>query len=178
VTVDLKPHLVGELVELRPIAESDWDALYAVASDPLIWEQHPAHDRHERDVFRRYFDDAIASGSAFVVIDRATSRIIGSTRYHGLDLEKSEIEIGWTFLARSHWGGRFNADMKRLLLDQAFQFVDTVILLIGPDNTRSQRAAERIGAVRDGEITRPDRHGRPMVNWRYALRRPITTSSA
>mgnify|MGYP003700581649 CR=1 FL=1 len=177
-TVDLQPHLVGELVELRPITESDWDALYAVASDPLIWEQHPAHDRHERDVFKRYFDDAIASGSAFVVIDRATSRIIGSTRYHGLDLEKSEIEIGWTFLARSHWGGRFNADMKRLLLDHVFQFVDTVVLLIGPDNTRSQRAAERIGAVRDGEITRPDRHGRPMVNWRYALRRPVTTSSA
>lgn len=177
-TIDLQPHLVGELVELRPIAASDWDALYAVASDPRIWEQHPARDRHERAAFKYFFDQAIASGSAFVVIDRATGHIIGSTRYHGLDRANSEIEIGWTFLARSHWGGRFNGDMKRLLLDHAFQFVDTVVLLIGPDNVRSQRAAERLGAKRDGEITRPDRHGRPMVNWRYALRRPITPSSA
>jgi RimJ/RimL family protein N-acetyltransferase len=150
VPFDLQPTLTGELVELRPLRAEDWDALYAAASDRLIWEQHPESDRYKPDVFRRYFDGAIASGGAFAVIDRRTGRIIGSTRYHSYNDPAGEIEIGWTFLERAYWGGRYNAEMKRLLLDHAFKFVPRVVFLVGLTNYRSQRAMEKIGGIRAG----------------------------
>jgi N-acetyltransferase len=175
-TPNLQPDLVGELVQLRPLRADDWQELFAVASDPLIWEQHPAHDRYQEPVFREFFEKALEepanAGGAFVVIDKATNRIIGSTRYHGYNPHKSEIEIGWTFLARSHWGGRYNRDMKRLMLDHIFQYVDRVIFLIGPDNIRSQTAIQRIGAVNTGEIEETaDRLGRPIQHLRFAMQK-------
>ena len=100
---DLQPNLKGRLVELRPLRPEDWHALFTVASDPLIWEQHPERDRYEKDVFQVFFREALESGGAFVVIDRSSQQIIGSTRFYGYDPEKSEIEIGWTFLARKYW---------------------------------------------------------------------------
>lgn len=148
--VDLQPTLRGELLELRPLRADDYDELFAAASDPLIWEQHPEADRYTEEKFRRYFDGAMASGGAFAVVDAATGRIVGSSRYHGYDASASEIEIGWTFLTRDLWGGRHNREMKRLMLRHAFGFADKVVLLIGPDNIRSQRAAEKISAVRAG----------------------------
>lgn len=147
---DKQPTLRGQLLELRPLRRDDWDALYAVGSDPLIWEQHPQRDRYLEDVFRKFFDEALASGGALVAVDRRTNAIVGSSRFHGYDERASEIEVGWTFLARSHWGGLYNGEMKRLMLDHAARFVEHVVLLIGEDNIRSQRAAEKIGAVRDG----------------------------
>jgi N-acetyltransferase len=147
---DYQPVLKGELVELRPLQAEDYDDLYAVAADPLIWEQHPVKERSERQGFQLFFREALASGGALIVIDNRTQRVIGSSRFHGYDHEKSEVEIGWTFLARSHWGGRYNGEMKRLMLQHAFQFVRSVVLLIGPNNIRSQRAVEKIGAVRVG----------------------------
>jgi len=147
---DLQPALQGELVELRPLQPEDFDALYAVASDPLIWEQHPASDRYKEEVFREFFREALESGGAFIALDAKTREVIGSSRFHAYDQHKSEIEIGWTFLARSRWGGAYNREMKRLMLRHAFQFVDTVVFLIGPRNFRSQRAVEKIGAVRAG----------------------------
>lgn len=150
---DLQPHLVGELVELRPMRADDFDDLYPVASDPLIWEQHPRRDRWQEAVFRAFFDQGLASGGALVAIDRATGRLIGSSRFHLHDDEPDAIEIGWTFLARSHWGGRYNREMKRLMLRHAFRFVPRVFFLVGTSNGRSQRAMEKIGAVRDGVRT-------------------------
>lgn len=147
---ELQPTLRGELLELRPLHADDFAALFAVAADPLIWEQHPERDRYREDVFRRFFTGAMDSGGAFVVIDPGPGRIIGSSRFHGHVAESSEIEIGWTFLARSHWGGRYNGEMKRLMLQHAFRFVDRVIFLIGPENFRSQRAVEKIGGARAG----------------------------
>ena len=146
--MDLQPHLTGELVELRPLRAADWEQLYPIASDPLIWEQHPAHDRYREPVFRQYFDGAVNSGGAFLVLDKATQQPIGCTRFCNFDAEKRELEIGWTFLARSHWGGRYNSEMKRLMLDYAFQFVDAVHFVVGVTNFRSQRAVEKLGAVR------------------------------
>lgn len=146
---DLQPILKGELIELRPLREEDFDALYAVAADPLIWEQHPESDRCKEDVFRRFFRDAMASGGALAVIDRANGRLIGSSRFHGFNEAGREIEIGWTFLARSYWGGVYNGEMKRLMLRHAFQFVDSVIFKIGARNVRSRKAVERIGALLD-----------------------------
>jgi RimJ/RimL family protein N-acetyltransferase len=161
VPFDLQPTLTGELLQLRPLRVDDWEGLHAAASDPLIWEQHPESDRHEADVFRRYFDGAMASGGAFAVIDRRSGRIIGSTRYHAYDQAAGEIEIGWTFLERACWGGVYNQEMKRLLLEHAFRFVPRVVFLVGPANVRSQRAMEKIGGVRDG--TRVNGAGRESV---------------
>src|SRR6266436_6417697 len=137
---DLQPNLKGELIELRPLAPEDWDDLFSVASDPLIWEQHPERDRYREDVFKIFFKEALESGGAFAVIDPKIQQIIGSTRFYGYDPGKSEIEIGWTFLARQYWGGRYNAEMKRLLLNHAFRFVENVMFFVGEDNVRSQKA--------------------------------------
>ncbi|HYT76513.1 MAG TPA: GNAT family N-acetyltransferase [Vicinamibacterales bacterium] len=147
---DLQPFLRGDLLELRPLQPEDFPELYAVASDPLIWEQHPASDRYKEDVFRGFFRDALESGGALIAVDRADGRVIGSSRYHDYDEANSEIEIGWTFLARSHWGGVYNWEMKALMLGHAFAFVKSVVFLVGPGNLRSQRAMEKIGGVREG----------------------------
>src|SRR5438105_5038316 len=147
---DLQPTLSGDLLQLRPVRPEDFDELYAVASDPLIWKQHPASDRYKKDVFQAFFREALDSGGALLALDRKDGRAIGSSRFHGYDETNSEIEIGWTFLARSHWGGVYNGEMKRLMLGHAFRFVKSVIFLVGPHNLRSQRAVEKIGGVRAG----------------------------
>lgn len=151
---DLQPVLQGEHLLLRPLTVEDFDALFKVASDPLIWEQHPNSDRYKRDVFEKFFSDAMASGGALVAIDRATNEVIGSSRYFGLDEENSEIEIGWTFLARKCWGGFINGEMKKLMLEHAFKYVKNVVFMIGPNNMRSRKAVEKIGAVHIGSRTR------------------------
>jgi N-acetyltransferase len=158
---DPQPHLVGDIVELRPLRESDFGDLFAVASDPLIWEQHPVPDRYRKESFREFFSEHLASGGALLAIDRRTGRIVGTSRFRGYDARRSEVEIGWTFLARSHWGGAYNGEMKRLMLEHAFRFVDRVVFLIHPENIRSQRAVEKIGAVRVG--TRLDGGGRDSL---------------
>jgi N-acetyltransferase len=158
---DLQPLLRGDLLWLRPLNAGDFDSLYAVASDPLIWEQHPVKERSEPEGFRKFFDEALASGGALVAVDAKTQQIIGSSRFHGYDSEQRRVEIGWTFLARSHWGGRYNGDMKQLMLAHAFRFVDSVVFLIGPENWRSRRAVEKIGARLIG--TAPNSSGRDSV---------------
>lgn len=162
---DAQPTLTGDLLQLRPLEPADYDSLFAVASDPLIWEQHPASDRYQSAVFQKFFQDALDSGGALLALDKNTNAVIGSSRYHGYNQAASEIEIGWTFLARSHWGGRFNGEMKHLMLTHAFQFVDSVIFLIGPENIRSQRAVQNIGATRDG--SRFDASGEE--SWLYRI---------
>ena len=168
---DLQPHLKGELIELRPLAPADWEDLFAVASDSLIWEQHPERDRYKENIFKDFFREALESGGAFVVIDKKTQRIIGSTRFYGFDPEKSEIEIGWTFLARKYWGGQFNAEMKRLLLNHAFKFVENVVFFVGETNFRSQKAMEKIGAIKLGTATRAYGNHPPARNVKYVIRK-------
>jgi N-acetyltransferase len=145
--VDLQPTLTGTLVTLRPLRAADWEELFAVASDPLLWEQHPERERYREEVFREFFRIALASQSAFAVLDASDGTIIGSSRYHGHDAAAREIEIGWSFLARRCWGGTYNREMKRMMLDHAFTFVDRVVFVVGEKNTRSRRAVERLGAV-------------------------------
>jgi RimJ/RimL family protein N-acetyltransferase len=161
---DPQPCLRGDLLELRPLRAEDYQELYAVAADPLIWEQHPYHDRYQEEVFKVFSREALESGGALVALDRKDGRVIGSSRFHGYDEGKREVEIGWTFLARSHWGGAYNGEMKRLMLRHAFRFVGRVVFLVGPHNFRSQRALEKIGAVRAG--SRPDRKGREHLVYR------------
>jgi RimJ/RimL family protein N-acetyltransferase len=145
---ELQPVLRGERLWLRSLRDEDWDALFAVASDPLIWEQHPEPTRYQEEVFREYFRGAMESGGAFVVLDAKDDSIIGSTRYLGYDQARSEIEIGFTFLARPYWGGIYNREMKDLLLRHAFRFVRHVVFVVGLENWRSQKAMEKIGGRR------------------------------
>jgi RimJ/RimL family protein N-acetyltransferase len=145
---DRQPVLKGDILELRPLRSEDFHELYAVASDPLIWEQHPVRDRYQEEVFKGFFREALESGGALIAIDSNGGRVIGSSRFHGYNEKKSEIEIGWTFLARSHWGGIYNKEMKQLMLRHAFRFVNSVIFVVGTQNVRSQRAIEKIGGAR------------------------------
>jgi len=134
-------------VLLRPLAPSDWNALYTVAADPEIWAMHPMKDRWREDIFREFFDDAIAQGGALAVLDRATGAIIGSSRFQSLDAaDGGSIEIGWTFLARHYWGTGANREMKRLMVGHALQGVARVDFRVGETNLRSRRALEKIGA--------------------------------
>jgi N-acetyltransferase len=164
VPANLQPTLTGDTVIIRPLRRDDWAQLFAAASDPLIWEVHPVRDRYTEPVFRKFFDSAVASQSAFMFVERATGAIIGSSRYHGYDPARSEVEIGWTFLVRSHWGGATNREVKRLMLHHAFTFVDTVVFWVGETNWRSQRAMEKIGGIRrDATVVRPDTGGVHVV---------------
>jgi len=144
--IDLQPTLTGDLIELRPLCPADFDALFSAASDPLIWEQHPESDRYQRGVFQKYFGGALESKGAFAILERKSGRIIGSSRYCNLDPGKSEVEVGWTFLQRKFWGGSYNRELKKLMLDHAFQFVERVVFVVGEKNLRSQKALEKIGA--------------------------------
>ena len=158
---DFQPMLQGELLTLRPLRPDDFEALFSVAADPLIWEQHPASDRCQDGPFRVFFDEGLRSGGALVACDARDGRIIGSSRFHAYDEARSEVEIGWTFLARAYWGGRYNGEMKRLMLHHAFRFVEHVVFLVHPRNRRSQRAVEKIGGVRIG--TRQGGSGREAL---------------
>jgi RimJ/RimL family protein N-acetyltransferase len=169
--MDRQPTLVGASILLRPLRQDDWDALFAVARDPLIWAAHPAHDRWQEPVFRRFFADALDSGGALAVVDSASGEIIGSSRYDPRRAEPGEVEIGWTFLARSHWGGTTNPAMKRLMLAHALHEMQRVIFMAGEHNARSRRALEKIGArltdrTRDSEMA-----GRIVRHVIYAIDR-------
>ena len=144
---DPTPTLVGERVRLRPLTPDDREALFAVASDPLIWEQHPAHDRWKPEVFDAFLDEALAEGGGLVVEDPETGAVIGSSRYSTRRAGPGEIEMGWTFLARSCWGGGRNPELKRLMLTHAFTVFDAAIFRVGAENRRSRTALERIGAA-------------------------------
>jgi N-acetyltransferase len=149
---DFQPTLIGPTITVRPISKEDWPELFAAGSDPEIWKVHPVPDRYTEPEFRKFFDGAVASQMGFVFVDRATGRLIGSSRYYGYEPERSEIEIGWTFIVRSHWGGAANREVKRLMLDHAFTFVDTVVFWVGDENWRSQGAMTKIGGVKRDEL--------------------------
>lgn len=147
---DPKPVLKGTLVELHPMEASHLEPLFAVARDPKIWEQHPKWDRFKREVFEKFFNECLGFGSALVIRDAKTKELIGSSSYK-VDTANNQVEIGWTYLARAYWGGRYNGEVKRLMLAHAFRFFPRVVFRIGPNNLRSRRAVEKIGAIFAGE---------------------------
>ena len=169
---DFQPVLTGPRLEVRPIRSEDWEEMFAAAADPLIWEVHPVRDRYKEPRFREFFDSALASHMAFTIIDRATGKVIGSSRYHGYDRALGELEIGWTFLARPYWGGSYNLEVKRLMLDHAFRFVDTVIFMVGETNWRSRRAMEKIGGAIRPELRDRAYHGVSTAHVVYEIARP------
>lgn len=171
---DAQPTLTGATVTLAPLRAEDWDALFAVAADPLIWEVHPAHDRWQEPVFRRFFDDALASGGCLVIRDRASGAVIGSSRYDRTRVEPGEVEIGWTFLARNHWGGATNRAIKTLMVAHALRWFDAAVFYVGSGNIRSRRAMEKIGGVLLADRTPVfDMAGVPTEHVVYAIRQPL-----
>ena len=153
-TFDFQPTLSGETLLVRPLARSDFDALYAVAADPLVWEQHPASDRWQLPVFTELFERLLQGGGGLVVIERASGQIIGSSSYYELDAAARSVVIGYTFLARRCWGGKVNAELKSLMLTHAFRHVDRVWFHVGTGNFRSQRAMQKVGATLSHQAVR------------------------
>jgi RimJ/RimL family protein N-acetyltransferase len=145
-------HLQNDVVRLLPLQEGDFEELYDVASDPLVWEQHPNPLRYQRAVFETYFEGALQSGGAFLVRDVKTNAVVGSSRFYDYNAAESSLLIGYTFIGRSFWGKGFNKHLKHLMLDYAFQYVDKVYFHIGAFNIRSQKAIEKIGAKKVAEI--------------------------
>jgi RimJ/RimL family protein N-acetyltransferase len=174
-TFELQPTLRGERIELRPLRVEDYDAVFAAASDPLIWEQHPDRDRYKPEIFREYFQSGLDSGGAFAIVDIDSGRIIGSSRYWNYKPARtgsdSEIEIGWTFLERKYWGGSYNRELKLLMIRHAFRFVQRVVLIVGEHNLRSQRAVEKLGTRREKLERRPGRDGIERTNVVFVLTR-------
>lgn len=152
--LDLQPVLVGPLITMRPLRPRDFDELLAAASDPLLWTQHPDPSRGTRAGFAPLFDAALNSRSCLVAIDAARRSIIGWSRYSDYTPRES-IVIGYTFLARSHWGGAANAEMKRLMLGHAFTDVQEVLFAVAERNLRSRRAVEKLGAELAGAEDAP-----------------------
>ena len=145
--IQLQLVLTGPTLVLRPLQPDDFEALYSVASDPLIWEQHPEPTRCQREVFRKFYDKGIESNGAYAVIERATGKVLGSSRYYDWNPGKREIAIGYTFLARAYWGGATNREMKQLMLNHIYHWADTVWFHIGHSNWRSRKALEKIGGT-------------------------------
>ncbi len=144
--MDLQPVLQNKLVVLRPLKGADFDALYALAKDPLVWEQHQHSDRYRPDVFRAYFDSGMAAGTALAILDAASGTPIGSSRYRVVDAATGVCEIGWSFLGRAYWGGSYNRAFKSLMANHALQYFNTLVFYVHPQNMRSQRAMEKLGA--------------------------------
>ncbi len=168
--MNLRPtHLFNKLIKLVPMESKHFEELYAVAADPLIWEQHPTKDRYKREVFQSFFDSAIEGKAAFLVMDIKINAVIGSSRYYEYDADKKSIAVGYTFLARPYWGGEYNKSLKKLMLDYAFQFVDTVIFHIGEHNLRSQIATQRFGAKKLDRVEEKMQGVNKIVNYVYEL---------
>ncbi len=168
---DLQPvTLQNDIIRLTPLQAVDFERLYMVASDPLIWEQHPDKERYKRKRFQLFFDSALQSKGAFLVFDSVSNRLIGSTRFYEYSLEKSSIAIGFTFIAREYWGGKHNSTMKKLLLDYAFQFVSSVVFHIGVTNIRSQKAILKLGAIKISE-TNFELNGTESAHFEFEIKR-------
>lgn len=149
--IDIQPTLQDGQVLMTPLREDDFEALYLVASDPKIWEQHPNRDRWKREVFENYFQGAMESKGAFKIIDQKTGEIAGCTRFYDYDADQRSILIGYTFYATKFWGSGLNPTVKKLMLNYIFAFVDKVQFHIGATNIRSQIAIQRLGAKKVGE---------------------------
>jgi len=169
---DFSPTLVGESISLRPLQADDFEAVYAAAADPLIWEQHPYPLRYRRDVFESgFWAGAVNSGGALVVTDNASGRVIGSSRFYEWNPETREVAIGFTFLSRTHWGGKTNRELKRLMLQHAFRWAKVVWFHVGSNNVRSRKAMEKIGAVFSHEESK-EIHGTVHIHAFYRIDAP------
>lgn len=172
--MDLQPILRGELLELRPLRNEDYSELFEAASDPLVWEMHPQPDRYKPEVFKSFFAEAMASKGAFVIIDLKSQKIIGSSRYYDYDSRNSSVVIGYTFLTRKYWGGKYNRDLKKLMVNYALDFVKTSYFHVGINNIRSQKAMLKIGGIHTGIQEIPVSYSAPKKSIVYKIETKIS----
>lgn len=163
------PILENDLVSLVPLMDSDFDSLFKVASDQLLWEQHPQKNRCEEPIFRLFFNEAIANQMAYKFIDKKSFKVIGTSRFYDCDYGNTSVAIGYTFIARAYWGTEFNASIKALMIQHAFEFFDKVIFHVDHQNFRSQKAVEKLGAIKIGEKKREFPNESPSINFEYCL---------
>ena len=150
--MNVQATLENENVKLVPLNPNDLEELFSVASDPKIWEQHPNKDRYQREVFEKFFQGAMESKGAFKIMDKSSNEVAGSTRFYDYNHKENSIFIGYTFYATKFWGSKLNPQVKKLMLDYIFQFVDKVNFHVGKDNIRSQKAMEKLGAKKVDEV--------------------------
>ncbi|MBZ4043798.1 GNAT family N-acetyltransferase [Flavobacterium hibisci] len=162
--------LENETIKLIPLQEDHFEVLYELASDPLVWEQHPIKDRYKKEVFKSFFEAAVNSKGAFLILERKTNEVIGTTRFYDYNPEKSNVGIGYTFIGRKFWGGPYNAATKKLLIDYAFQTVSSILFHVGAENIRSQKAVLKLGAVKINEMFFPH-NGIDLPHFEYELRK-------
>lgn len=168
---NLQPEVLeNELVKLIPLQENHFEELYKAASDPLIWEQHPSKDRHTREGFKSFFEAALNTKSSFLILDKQTNETIGTTRYYDYNPEKSSVAIGFTFITRKYWGGPYNASIKKLMIDYAFEKLDSVLFHVGEQNFRSQKAVLKLGAEKVNEIAMTI-NGADVTHFEYELKK-------
>jgi N-acetyltransferase len=168
--LDIQPiHLKNDIVQLVPLQESDFDRLYKVASDPLVWEQHPNPNRYKKEDFRKYFEGAIFSKGAFIIINSQTHEVVGCSRFYDLNAETNSIKIGYTFIGRKFWGQNFNKNMKSLMINHVLEKLENVLFDIGANNTRSQMAISKIGATKIGEQEIEYYGEEPKLNFIYQI---------
>ncbi|WP_127124398.1 GNAT family N-acetyltransferase [Pseudoflavitalea rhizosphaerae] len=165
----IQPILENDTVKLLPLQPSDFEALYQTASDPKIWEQHPTPDRWKREVFSKFFEGAVESKGAFIIIDKKTGEYAGSTRFYGYDETDSSIRIGYTFYATKYWGTGFIPMVKKLMMDYIFQFADNLYLEVGASNIRSQIAVLRLGTKKIKEEMISYYGEEPKLNFIYGI---------
>jgi N-acetyltransferase len=169
--INFQPTLQNKFILLQPLKEVDFENLFAVASDPLIWEQHPNKNRYQRQAFQNYFEGAMQSKGALLIFSKETNEIVGCSRFYDYNEKENSVFVGYTFIARKFWGKGYNPAMKELMLDYAFEFVDTVLFHIGAENIRSQIAIGRIGATKKREVV-VAYHGEPdRANFEYELKK-------
>ena len=168
---NLQPEILeDDVTKLIPLQEDHFEELYKVASDPLIWEQHPIKDRYKKEVFKPFFDAAISSKGAFLILDKKTNEIMGTSRYYEYNPEESSVAIGYTFIGRKFWGGAYNKSTKKLLIDYAFQNVNSIFFHIGAENIRSQKAVLKLGTTKTNEINFPH-NGVDLLHFEYELKK-------
>jgi N-acetyltransferase len=167
--INLQPTLENNRAILYPLQAGDFGTVYAVAADPVVWEQHPNRDRWKQEVFTTFFEGAMQSGGAFRIVEKGTGQTAGCTRFYGYDEQARNIHIGYTFYGTAYWGTGLNLSVKRLMLDYIFQYVDTVLFHIGAHNLRSQIAIGRLGAQKIDEVE-VAYYGEPeKLNFVYAI---------
>lgn len=167
----IQPVLENEQYQLIPLQQGDFESLYQVASDPEVWRQHPNKDRYRKEVFSTFFEGAMKSGGAFKITEKYSSEILGSTRFYDYDEENNSIFIGYTFYGTKSWGKGINPQVKKIMLQYIFQFVDTVYFHVGKDNMRSRTAMERLGAENRGEQEVAYFGEPPRINILYQIKK-------
>lgn len=148
--------LENEIVLLKPLEKRDVGGILVAGSYPEIWTYLSTKIENEKDV-HNFVDKTLQEKMLnkefpFVIVDKKTGEIIGSTRFMDIDVQQQRLEIGFTWLTPSYWHTTVNTNCKYLLLSYCFEGLGLQRVQIKTDyaNIRSQKAIERIGAVKEG----------------------------